>query len=267
MRRDNGGNFTMILCFYRSKSRSLQNPKKTGFPGFLFSAARNPGFKILPRIGNTICNHRFWLCCSGKLWHCLFVRNEHCLSSDQASGNDQPAPQHKPDEHGWRHYHQSCQGSLPTLPARPERILHWLSDWRASRHLSSERFGVCVFLFPFLIRYYSSAILSDVLGKISTLFSLWQRWICVERESEARFQRRPLKCFISVVWRKWNIGWSTFFLLANALKQQRANFLDKGPHWLPDGDWSCRHQMNGKVFFHTNSWTDAYSHKNLLIIG
>jgi len=53
LRRDNGGNFTMILCFYRSKSRSLQNPKKTGFPGFLFSATRNPGFKILPRIGNT----------------------------------------------------------------------------------------------------------------------------------------------------------------------------------------------------------------------
>jgi len=27
--------------------------KKTGFPGFLFSATRKPGFKILPRIGNT----------------------------------------------------------------------------------------------------------------------------------------------------------------------------------------------------------------------
>jgi len=27
--------------------------KKTGFSGFLFSAIRNPGFKILPRIRNT----------------------------------------------------------------------------------------------------------------------------------------------------------------------------------------------------------------------
>jgi len=46
-------NFTMILSFYRSKSHSFQNPKKTGVPGFLFSATRNPGFRIFPRIGNT----------------------------------------------------------------------------------------------------------------------------------------------------------------------------------------------------------------------
>jgi len=43
----------MILSFYRSKSHSFQNPKKTGFSGFPFSATRNPGFKILPRIENT----------------------------------------------------------------------------------------------------------------------------------------------------------------------------------------------------------------------
>jgi len=36
----------VILCFYRSKSHSFQNPKKNGSPGFLFSATR-------PRIGNT----------------------------------------------------------------------------------------------------------------------------------------------------------------------------------------------------------------------
>jgi len=34
----------MILNFYRSKSHSFQNPKKTGFPGFLFSATRKPRF-------------------------------------------------------------------------------------------------------------------------------------------------------------------------------------------------------------------------------
>jgi len=49
----------MTLRFYRSKSHSFQNPKKTGFPGFLFSATRNPSFKILPRIGNTSCIHAF----------------------------------------------------------------------------------------------------------------------------------------------------------------------------------------------------------------
>jgi len=52
----NSSNFTMILSFYRSKSHSFQDPKKTGFPWFLFSATRNPGFKILPRIGNTACS-------------------------------------------------------------------------------------------------------------------------------------------------------------------------------------------------------------------
>jgi len=31
----------------------VSKPEKNGFPGFLFSATRNPGFKILPRIGNT----------------------------------------------------------------------------------------------------------------------------------------------------------------------------------------------------------------------
>ena len=49
----NSSNYKMILSVYRSKSHSFQNPKKTGFPGFLLSATRNPGFKILPRIGNT----------------------------------------------------------------------------------------------------------------------------------------------------------------------------------------------------------------------
>ena len=43
----------MILSFYRSKSHSFQNPIKTGFPGFLFLATRNPGLKILPQLGNT----------------------------------------------------------------------------------------------------------------------------------------------------------------------------------------------------------------------
>jgi len=49
----NISNFTMILSFYRSKLHSISKPDKTGFPGFLFSATRNPSFKILPRIGNT----------------------------------------------------------------------------------------------------------------------------------------------------------------------------------------------------------------------
>jgi len=43
----------MILSFYRSKSHSFQKPKKTGIPGFVFSATRNARFKILPRIGDT----------------------------------------------------------------------------------------------------------------------------------------------------------------------------------------------------------------------
>jgi len=49
----NSNDFTTILSFYCSKSHSFQNRKNPGFPGFFFSATRNPGFKILPRIGNT----------------------------------------------------------------------------------------------------------------------------------------------------------------------------------------------------------------------
>jgi len=50
----NSSYFTMILSFYRSKSHSFQNPKKSRFSRVFFSVTRNPGFKILPRIGNTI---------------------------------------------------------------------------------------------------------------------------------------------------------------------------------------------------------------------
>jgi len=48
----NSNDFTTILSFYCSESHSFQN-RKTVFLGLLFSATRNPGFKILPRIGNT----------------------------------------------------------------------------------------------------------------------------------------------------------------------------------------------------------------------
>jgi len=34
----------------------IKTRKNPGFPGFLFSATRNPGFKIVPRIGNTNCD-------------------------------------------------------------------------------------------------------------------------------------------------------------------------------------------------------------------
>jgi len=49
----NSSNFTTRLSFHRWKSHSFQNPKQTGLPGFLFSATRNPGLKILPQIRNT----------------------------------------------------------------------------------------------------------------------------------------------------------------------------------------------------------------------
>jgi len=63
----NNSNFTVILSFYRSKSHSFQNPKKAGFPRFLFSATRNPGFKILPRIGNTTQHHTMHWKCMNRL--------------------------------------------------------------------------------------------------------------------------------------------------------------------------------------------------------
>jgi len=56
----NSSNFTSILSFHRSKSHSFQNP---GFPGFLFSATRNPCIKILPRIGNTRHDSLSVSCC------------------------------------------------------------------------------------------------------------------------------------------------------------------------------------------------------------
>jgi len=44
----------MILSFIAQNRIHFKIRKKTGFPGFLFSATRNPGFKILPRMGNII---------------------------------------------------------------------------------------------------------------------------------------------------------------------------------------------------------------------
>jgi len=49
----NSSNFTMILSFISQKRILFKTRKSPGFPGFPFSATRNPGFKILPRIGNT----------------------------------------------------------------------------------------------------------------------------------------------------------------------------------------------------------------------
>ena len=49
----NSTNFTMILIFIAQNLIHFKTQKTPGFPGFLFSATRNPGFKILPRIGNT----------------------------------------------------------------------------------------------------------------------------------------------------------------------------------------------------------------------
>jgi len=57
----NSSNFTMTLSFHRSKSHSFQNPKKTGFPGFLYTATRSPGFKIMPGIRNTTRSPRMVL--------------------------------------------------------------------------------------------------------------------------------------------------------------------------------------------------------------
>jgi len=55
--------FTMILSFIGQNRIHFKTRKKTGVPGFLFSATRNPGFKILPRIGNTNLLS-FWLALS-----------------------------------------------------------------------------------------------------------------------------------------------------------------------------------------------------------
>jgi len=43
----------MILSFIAQNRIHFKNRINLGFPGFLFSATRNPGFKILPRNGNT----------------------------------------------------------------------------------------------------------------------------------------------------------------------------------------------------------------------
>jgi len=52
----------MILSFIAQNRIHFKIRKKTVFPGFLLLATRNPGFKILPRIGNTICNSCAVLC-------------------------------------------------------------------------------------------------------------------------------------------------------------------------------------------------------------
>jgi len=51
----------MILSFIAQNRIHFTTRKKTGFPGFLFSATRNPDFKTLPRIGNT----------SGQQWNSI----------------------------------------------------------------------------------------------------------------------------------------------------------------------------------------------------
>jgi len=43
----------MIFCLIAQNRIHFKTQKKTSFPGFLFSATRNPGFKILTRIGKT----------------------------------------------------------------------------------------------------------------------------------------------------------------------------------------------------------------------
>jgi len=47
--------------FITQKRIHFKTWKNPGFPGFLFSENRNPGFKILPRIGNTNINAIFTL--------------------------------------------------------------------------------------------------------------------------------------------------------------------------------------------------------------
>ena len=41
------------MGLFCAKSLFYQNPKNPSFPGVFLSGTRNPGFKILPRIGNT----------------------------------------------------------------------------------------------------------------------------------------------------------------------------------------------------------------------
>ena len=43
------------MGLFYAKSLFHQNPKNPSFPGVFLSSTRNPGFKILPRIGNTTC--------------------------------------------------------------------------------------------------------------------------------------------------------------------------------------------------------------------
>jgi len=45
--------------FFSLKIAFISKPEKTGFPGFRFSATRNPVFKFFPRIGNT--KHRAYI--------------------------------------------------------------------------------------------------------------------------------------------------------------------------------------------------------------
>jgi len=58
----NSNNFTIILSFYRSKSHSFQNPKKTVFPGFFSQLPETRVLKFCPEletlVSNTICDDR-----------------------------------------------------------------------------------------------------------------------------------------------------------------------------------------------------------------
>ena len=47
-------NFKLILSFYIAQIAFTSKPEKTRVFPFFFSPARNPGFEILPRIGNTV---------------------------------------------------------------------------------------------------------------------------------------------------------------------------------------------------------------------
>ena len=49
----NSSSFKMILSFYHAKSHLFQNLKQLEFSQVFYSATRNLGLKIFPRIENT----------------------------------------------------------------------------------------------------------------------------------------------------------------------------------------------------------------------
>ena len=53
--QSNSRNFNITMGLFCAKSLFHQYPKTPSFPGVFHSGTRNPGFKILSRIGNTTC--------------------------------------------------------------------------------------------------------------------------------------------------------------------------------------------------------------------